>query len=75
MYVHVYDCIIDMLLYTMTAVNLLLSEKSSDFDLFFHGLNGSSTTTSIPVEGEMSFCLWIRSFNTGQNKTILTLAM
>ncbi|XP_061181064.1 uncharacterized protein LOC133189681 [Saccostrea echinata] len=50
-------------------------EKSSNFDLFFRGLNGSSSQTWITVEEEMSMCLWVRSFNTGQNKTILTLAI
>lgn len=54
---------------------ILLSEKSSDFDLFFHGLNGSSSSAWITVENEMSVCVWVRSFNTGQNKNILTLAV
>uniref|UniRef100_K1RC33 Fibropellin-1 n=1 Tax=Magallana gigas TaxID=29159 RepID=K1RC33_MAGGI len=49
--------------------------KSPDFDLFFHGLNGSSSSAWISVENEMSVCLWVRSFNAGQNKNILTLAV
>ncbi|XP_022316517.2 uncharacterized protein LOC111120118 isoform X1 [Crassostrea virginica] len=49
--------------------------KSSNFDLFFRGLNGSSSSAWITVEQEMSVCLWIRSFNTGQNKVMLTLAV
>lgn len=53
----------------------LLSVKSPDFDLFFHGLNGSSSSAWISVENEMSVCLWVRSFNAGQNKNILTLAV
>nr|XP_034311592.1 uncharacterized protein LOC105327443 isoform X11 [Crassostrea gigas] len=49
--------------------------KSPDFDLFFHGLNGSSSSAWISVENEMSVCLWVRSFKAGQNKNILTLAV
>ncbi|XP_034311593.2 uncharacterized protein [Magallana gigas] len=49
--------------------------KSSDFDLFFHGLNRSSSSAWISVENEMSVCLWVRSFKAGQNKNILTLAV